>query len=88
MFEGCTSLTSAPELPATELVSNCYEFMYKDCCNLRYVIGLFTTEPSKKTTEDWLSGVATSGTFIKSKKATWDVTGTHGIPEGWKIETW
>ena len=88
MFEGCTSLTSAPELPATELVSNCYEFMYKDCSNLRYVIGLFTTEPSKKTTEDWLSGVAASGTFIKSKKATWDVTGVHGIPEGWKIETW
>ena len=88
MFEGCTSLTSAPELPATELVSNCYEFMYKDCHNLRYVIGLFTTEPSEKTTKDWLSGVAASGTFIKSKKATWDVTGAHGIPEGWKIETW
>ena len=88
MFEGCTSLTSAPELPATELVSNCYEFMYKDCRNLRYVIGLFTTEPSEKTTKDWLSGVAASGTFIKSKKATWDVTGVHGIPEGWKIETW
>lgn len=88
MFEGCTSLTSAPELPATELVSNCYEFMYKDCRNLRYVIGLFTTEPSKKTTEDWLSGVAASGTFVKSKKATWDVTGADGVPEGWKIETW
>ena len=88
MFEGCTSLTSAPELPATELVSHCYEFMYKDCRNLRYVIGLFTTEPSKKTTEDWLSGVAASGTFIKSEKATWDVTGADGVPEGWKIETW
>lgn len=88
MFEGCTSLTSAPELPATELVDNCYEFMYKDCRNLRYVIGLFTTEPSEKTTKDWLSGVAASGTFIKSKKATWDVTGADGIPEGWKIETW
>ena len=88
MFEGCTSLTSAPELPATELVNNCYEFMYKDCRNLRYVIGLFTTEPSEKTTKDWLSGVAASGTFIKSKKATWDVTGVHGVPEGWKIETW
>ena len=88
MFEGCTSLTSAPELPATELVSNCYEFMYKDCRNLRYVIGLFTTEPSEKTTKDWLSGVAASGTFIKSKKATWDVTSADGVPEGWKIETW
>ena len=88
MFEGCTSLTSAPELPATELVSHCYEFMYKDCRNLRYVIGLFTTEPSEKTTKDWLSGVAASGTFVKSKNATWNVTGVHGIPEGWKIETW
>ena len=88
MFEGCTSLTSAPELPATELVSHCYEFMYKDCRNLRYVIGLFTPEPSEKTTKDGLSGVAASGTFVKSKKATWKVTGVHGIPEGWKIETW
>lgn len=88
MFEGCTSLTSAPELPATELVSHCYEFMYKDCRNLRYVIGLFTTEPSEKTTKDWLSGVAASGTFVKSKNATWNVTGVHGIPKGWKIETW
>ena len=88
LFEGCTSLTSAPELPATELVINCYEFMYKDCRNLRYVIGLFTTEPSEKTTKDWLCGVAASGTFIKSKKATWDVTGADGVPEGWKIETW
>ena len=88
LFEGCKSLLSAPELPATELVSNCYEFPYKDCHNLRYVIGLFTTESSEKTTEDWISGVAASGTFIKSKKATWDVTGAHGIPEGWKIEIW
>ena len=87
MFEGCTSLTSAPELPATELVSNCYEFMYKDCRNLRYVKALFTTSPSEETTKDWLRGVAASGTFVKSKNATWNVTGAHGIPKGWKIET-
>ena len=87
MFQGCTSLTSAPELPAKELIRNCYQLMFKDCSKLRYVKALFTTSPSEETTKDWLSGVAASGTFVKSKNATWNVTGVHSIPEGWKIET-
>ena len=87
MFQGCTSLTSAPELPAKELIRNCYQLMFKDCSKLRYVKALFTTGPSEETTKDWLSGVAASGTFVKSKNATWNVTGVHGIPKGWKIET-
>ena len=87
MFEGCTSLTSAPELPATELVDACYNLMFKDCSKLQYVKALFTTKPSEDTTKEWLSGVAASGTFIKNKNATWNVTGAHGIPEGWKVET-
>ena len=87
MFQGCTSLTSAPELPAKELIRNCYQLMFKDCSKLRYVKALFTTGPSEETTKDWLSGVAASGTFVKSKNATWNVTGVHGIPNGWKIET-
>ena len=87
MFEGCTSLSSAPELLAKELIRNCYQFMFKDCSKLRYVKALFTTSPSEETTKDWLSGVAASGTFVKSKNATWNVTGVHGIPKGWKIET-
>ena len=32
-------------------------------------------------------GVATSGTFVKSPDATWDVIGADGIPEGWTVET-
>ena len=87
MFEGCTSLTSAPELPATELVDACYNLMFKDCSKLQYVKALFTTKPSEDTTKEWLSGVAPSGTFVKNKNATWNVTGAHGIPEGWKVET-
>ena len=87
MFKGCTSLTSAPELPAKELIRNCYQLMFKDCSKLRYVKALFTTSPSEETTKDWLSGVAASGTFVKSKNASWNVIGVHGIPNGWKIET-
>lgn len=31
MFEGCTSLEQAPDLPATELQQLCYYSMFKDC---------------------------------------------------------
>ena len=34
MFEGCTSLTAAPELPAPTLVESCYMNMFRDCTSL------------------------------------------------------
>ena len=34
MFAGCTSLTSAPALPATTLAERCYYQMFKDCTSL------------------------------------------------------
>ena len=34
MFEGCTNLTSAPELPATDLSIGCYTGMFRGCTNL------------------------------------------------------
>ena len=34
MFWGCTSLTTAPELPATTLANYCYVFMFRDCKSL------------------------------------------------------
>ena len=34
MFYGCTSLTTAPELPATTLANNCYESMFRGCIKL------------------------------------------------------
>lgn len=35
LFDGCTSLTTAPELPATTLASNCYARMFQGCTSLR-----------------------------------------------------
>ena len=87
MFLGCTSLIKAPELPATELTAYCYSEMFCDCTNLNHVKALFTDEPSESTTSDWLYGVAPTGTFVKSKDATWDVRGYSGIPEGWTVKT-
>ena len=34
MFAGCTSLTTAPALPATTLASYCYKRMFSDCTSL------------------------------------------------------
>ena len=87
MFNGCTSLTTAPDLPATELVNYCYESMFEGCSNLSHIKAMFTTEPSDTYTKGWVSGVASTGTFVKSKDATWDVTGVNGVPEDWTVTT-
>lgn len=34
MFRGCTSLTTAPSLPATTLTGDCYSYMFSGCASL------------------------------------------------------
>ena len=87
MFQGCTSLTTAPELLATTLTAYCYGGMFQGCTNLNYIKAMFTTTPSNTYTQNWVSGVASSGTFVKNSAATWTTTGVNGIPEGWTVET-
>ena len=86
MFAGCTSLIQAPELPATTLVSGCYQKMFQNCSKLNYIYAKFTTTPNSSYTSNWVSGVASTGTFVKNYEATWDITGTHGVPSGWIVE--
>lgn len=87
MFFGCTSLTTAPTLPATTLAISCYTNMFRSCSKLNYIKAMFTTTPSSSYTSAWVSGVASSGTFVKNKNATWNVTGVNGIPSGWTVQT-
>ena len=87
MFNGCTSLITAPELPAITLVDYCYNGMFQNCTNLNYIKAMFTTTPSTSYTNNWVSGVASSGTFVKNSAAEWDVRGTSGIPTGWTVQT-
>ena len=87
MFKGCTSLTTAPVLPATTLANNCYSNMFQGCSSLNYIKAMFTTEPNSTYTSNWVSGVASTGTFVKNSAATWNVTGTNGVPSGWTVET-
>ena len=87
MFKGCISLETAPDLSATTLVNNCYSFMFQDCSNLNYIKAMFTTTPSTDYTNNWVNGVAATGTFVKNSAAQWDVSGVDGIPTGWTVQT-
>ena len=92
MFSGCTSLTAAPELPAATLVNWCYNRMFYGCTNLSSITMLATNIPANVgCLNDWVSGVASSGTFTKAASLiqgseTGQIpTGTSGIPEGWTV---
>ena len=85
MFRYCTSLTAAPELPATTLAQSCYYAMFDHCTKLNYIKAAFL-EVYTGSINQWVSGVASSGTFYKNVAATWDVTGMSGIPSGWTVE--
>lgn len=87
MFANCTSLEITPNLPALNLSSNCYNLMFKNCTKVNYIKAMFITAPSQYYTRDWLYNVATNGTFVKNSQATWDVSGSNGIPTGWTVET-
>lgn len=87
MFYNCVLLQETCELKAKILTSGCYNYMYYGCRNLRLIKAYFTTSPSSSVTNNWVSGVASTGTFVKNAEATWDVTGVNGIPSGWTVET-
>ena len=84
MFWECTSLTTAPELPASTLATSSYSSMFKGCTNLNYVKCLATNVSVYNCINEWLSGVSSTGTFVKAANAQWP-TGVSGIPEGWTV---
>ena len=87
MFLDCIGLQSAPNLPAQSLSWGCYGQMFYGCTKLNYVSASFRTDPGTGYTDNWLAGVASTGTFVKSSLAMWELVGDSGIPEGWNIET-
>ncbi|MBQ2855505.1 MAG: hypothetical protein IJE78_00480 [Bacteroidaceae bacterium] len=85
MFDFCTSLAKAPDLPATTLVRTCYYDMFYGCVNLKYIKMLATDISAELCLSNWVYGVSPTGTFVKSKDATWDVVGDSGVPTGWTV---
>ena len=85
MFRDCTSLTSAPDLFAITLQPYCYNSMFSGCSNLNYIRCIALDIPTNShCTDNWVNGVASSGTFVKDVNATWPI-GNNGIPEKWNI---
>ena len=82
MFTNCTSLTSAPTLPATTLPIYCYGAMFQGCSSLNSITVYAKDISASDCTKDWLSGVASSGTFNNMGFASFK-NGASGIPNGW-----
>ena len=85
LFHG-SDITSAPDLPATTLTKGWYSKMFNGCSKLNYVKAMFTDISAQDCLTDWLYGVSTTGTFIKSKDAAWSNTDAK-IPSGWTVQT-
>lgn len=86
MFQGCTSLTTAPALPIATLIDMCYYYMFHGCKSLNYIKMLATDISAHGCLNNWVYGVASTGTFVKNKNATWNVTGVNGVPSGWEVK--
>ena len=86
MFYGCTALITAPELPATGLTSSCYRQMFQNCSSLNYIKCLASGILASNYTNNWVSGVSASGTFVKNAAMSGWTTGTSGIPSGWTVQ--
>jgi hypothetical protein len=86
LFEYCDLLTSASELTATTLAKYCYRKMFNGCTNLKSIKCLVENiNPDDGCFEDWVAGVDSSGTFIKSPSMTDWPRGSSGIPNYWRI---
>ena len=87
MFYDCTSLTAAPELPATTLANYCYYRMFYGCTAMSSVKVSFTAWSTLGTIE-WLSGVSSTGTFTCPYALGTADTITRGVsncPTGWDV---
>ena len=87
MFVGCRKLVNAPILSVTTLATNCYNSMFQACTKLSYIKCLATDISATNCTSNWVSGVASSGTFVKAANMEIWKTGTNGIPKGWTVVT-
>ena len=85
MFMSCTSLKTAPALPAETLVEGCYDTMFSNCTSLNKITMLATDISATDCLKDWVKDVpATGGTFTKNASATYEPS-TIGIPSGWTV---
>ena len=59
MFQGCTKLTTAPELAAETLAKYCYQLMFQGCTKLASVTCKATNIGANSCLNFWLDGAGT-----------------------------
>jgi hypothetical protein len=60
--------------------------MFSGCTSLNYIKMLATDISASNCLTYWVYGISSTGTFVKNKNATWNVTGDNGVPNGWTIQ--
>ena len=86
MFSNCTSLTTAPTLPAIIITDSCYRYMFFNCPKLNYIKMLATNISASDCLYNWVSGVSSTGTFVKNAAMSSLPRGDSGIPIGWTVQ--
>ena len=81
MFSECSNLTAAPNLPAPALVNDCYGRMFTDCSKLASIKCLALSGFTYENLEQWVVGVAETGTFYARSSANWTVDANNGNPK-------
>ena len=83
LFYYCTALTKAPRITATASNSDTYANMFVGCTKLQYIEVDFT-KWNTDATENWVSSIASTGTFVKPV-ALPTRFGSSNIPSGWTV---
>ena len=78
LFSGCTSLTAAPELPATTLAASCYQQMFSGCTSLTTAPELPATTLAASCYNSMFSG-CTSLSDIKVYFTAWGSQTTNWV---------
>ena len=87
MFYGCINLENAPELLFEgTLPTAAYQRMFYNCHKINYVKSLTSNIGSISNIENWLYGVASSGTLLHHSQANYEKNTPSGIPVGWNEE--
>ena len=86
-FEGCTSLTQAPELPAETLTASCYTTMFSGCEKLSSVTMLAKTNVNAYSAlYHWLDGTKEGCTLYVASGMEANGTIEGSLRTGWTVE--
>ena len=94
LFNGCSVLTSAPELPATVLEESCYAGMFSGCTKLSTVTMLAPSDQITSVSDcckDWLKNAGTDGSvkwyemvlILKNYEAHKALKDKSYLPDNW-----